>query len=53
MNDLVREAEQPLMLFATRDPIRSAKVMAAMDTVNARYGRGTIRPLSTGIKESS
>jgi len=50
LNDLVREVEQPLMLFATRDPIRSAKVMAAMDTVNARYGRGTIRPLSTGIK---
>ena len=50
LNDLVREAEQPLMLFATRDPLRSAKVMAAMDTVNARYGRGTIRPLSTGIK---
>jgi DNA polymerase V len=50
LNDLVREVEQPLMLFATRDPIRSAKVMTAMDTVNARYGRGTIRPLSTGIK---
>jgi DNA polymerase V len=50
LNDLVREAEQPVMLFATRDPIRSAKVMAAMDTVNARYGRGTIRPLSTGIE---
>jgi len=50
LNDLVREAEQPLMLFATRDPIRSAKVMAAMDEVNARYGRGTVRPLSTGIE---
>lgn len=26
--------------------------MAAMDTVNARYGRGTLRPLATGIARS-
>ncbi len=50
LNDLVLEVEQPLMLFATRNLARSAKVMAAMDSVNARYGRGTIRPLSTGIE---
>ena len=49
LNDLVPERMQPRMLFATRDPAQSAKVMAALDTVNARYGRGTLRPLATGI----
>ena len=50
LNDLVAQADQPAMLFATRDPVRSASLMAAMDSVNARYGRGTVRPLSTGIQ---
>lgn len=49
LNDLVSVSEQPRMLFATRDPVRSAKAMAALDAVNARYGRGTLRPLATGI----
>ena len=49
LNDLVAERQQPRMLFATRNPVRSAKVMQALDAVNARYGRGTLRPLATGI----
>jgi len=49
LNDLVPERQQPRMLFATRDPIKSAKTMQALDAVNARYGRGTLRPLATGI----
>ena len=49
LNDLVSAADQPQMLFATRDPVKSGKVMAALDAVNARYGRGTLRPLATGI----
>ena len=40
------------MLFATRDPARSARLMAALDGVNARYGRGTLRVLATGIERS-
>ena len=40
------------MMFPTRDPKQSRKVMAAMDAVNARYGRGTLRPLATGIERS-
>ena len=36
-------------LFLTRDPVCSAKTMAALDTINARFGRGTVRPASTGI----
>jgi len=49
LNDLVPEQAQPRMMFATRDTAKSAKVMAALDAVNARYGRGTLRPLATGI----
>ena len=45
----VAERQQPRMLFATRDPVKSAKAMQAPDAVNARYGRGTLRPLVTGI----
>lgn len=39
-------------LFLTRDPVRSAKAMAALDTINARFGRGTVRPASTGMARS-
>ena len=49
LNDLAAERQQPRMLFATRDPVRAAKAMQALDAVNARYGRGTLRPLATGI----
>ncbi len=50
LNDLVPEQLQPRMLFATRDTARPAKVMAALNAVNARYGRGTLGPLATGIE---
>lgn len=49
LDDLSSQARQPISLFPTRDPTLSKKAMAAMDVVNARYGRGTIRPLATGI----
>lgn len=39
-------------LFLTRDPVRSGKTMAALDTINARFGRGTLRRASTGIAKS-
>jgi len=52
LNDLVPERLQPRMLFATRDTARSAKAMAALDVVNARYGRGTLRSLATGIERA-
>jgi hypothetical protein len=31
------------------DPVRSAKTMSALDAINTRFGRGTLRPASTGI----
>ncbi len=49
LNDLVPERQHTRMLFPTRDPVKSAKMMQALDAVNARYGRGTLRPLATGI----
>lgn len=52
LNDLVEASRQPRVLFATRDPVQSAKLMTALDAVNARYGRGTLRPLATGIERS-
>ena len=49
LDDLRDRATQPRALFPTRDPMHSAALMRTMDGVNARYGRGTLRPLSTGI----
>ena len=49
LDDLRDAAAEPRGLFPTRDPARSARLMAALDAVNARFGRGTLRPLSTGL----
>ena len=49
LTDLVPAARQPTRLFATRDPVRSARALAALDAVNAQFGRGTLRPLASGI----
>ena len=48
LDDLRDKATEPRSLFPTRDPVRSAALMRAMDQVNSRYGRGTLRPLATG-----
>ena len=50
LSDLVLAQDQPVMLFAVTDPVKSAKIMTALDAVNARYGRGALRPLATGIE---
>lgn len=43
--DLYQPAELPVAdLFASRDPEKSKALMAAMDAVNARFGRNTLRP---------
>jgi DNA polymerase V len=39
----------PRSLFPTHDPAKSARLLAALDAVNARFGRGTLRPLSAGL----
>ena len=45
-------AQQPSGLFSTRDAVKSARAMAALDAVNARFGSGTLRPAATGMIKS-
>ena len=42
--DLQVAADAPRDLLPTVDPIKSEKLMTALDAVNARFGRGTVRP---------
>lgn len=42
--DLVMASEAPRDLLPTTDPVKSEKLMTALDGLNARFGRGTIRP---------
>lgn len=42
--DLFRRQDLPITMFPSRDPEKSAKLMQVMDAINAREGRGTIRP---------
>ncbi|MDE2392070.1 MAG: DUF4113 domain-containing protein, partial [Rhodospirillales bacterium] len=42
-------ARQQGAMFSTRNPVKSARAMAALDTVNARFGRGTLRPAAMGF----
>ncbi len=49
LDDLRDAATEPRSMFPTRDPAKSARLMAALDAVNARFGRGALRPLSTGL----
>ncbi|MGC9270969.1 DUF4113 domain-containing protein [Acidiphilium sp.] len=52
LGELIDAGSQPVSLFPTRDPVRSARAMAALDAVNARFGRDTLRPLATGISRT-
>lgn len=45
-------ARQQGAMFSTRNPVKSARAMAALDTVNARFGRGTLRPAAMGFFHS-
>jgi DNA polymerase V len=47
LHDLTPAGQQP-GLFATRDKAKSAAAMAALDAINARFGRETLRIASTG-----
>lgn len=42
--DLAPARDQPDDLFPTADPERSAALMRALDAVNLRFGRNTLRP---------
>lgn len=47
--DLHRPEELPAHLFPSRDPERSARIMAAMDSANRRFGRDSVRPGNVAI----
>jgi DNA polymerase V len=42
--DLYGVGELPVQLFPSRDPKKSARLMQAVDAINAREGRGSVRP---------
>jgi DNA polymerase V len=43
--DLYQATELPVTdLFASRDPAKSAALMGALDAINGRYGRESVRP---------
>jgi DNA polymerase V len=43
--DIYRAADLPMAdIFASRDPERSRALMTALDTLNGRFGRETVRP---------
>ena len=49
--DIYRPEELPIAdLFASRDPDKSRALMAALDAINARFGRETVRPGGTRQK---
>ncbi len=49
MTDLSPAGQRRGDLFPSRDPVSSAKLMTTMDSVNARFGRGALRPAATGV----
>ena len=49
-NGLVAEGHAPRSLFSAVNAERSKRLMAAMDEINARHGRWTLRPLGSGMK---
>nr|WP_295745924.1 DUF4113 domain-containing protein [uncultured Acidocella sp.] len=48
LNELTPAGQQP-GLFSSRDKVKSAAAIAAMDAINARSGREMMRMASTGI----
>ena len=50
--DLSRADDMPEQLFPSRDPARSKALMKALDLINLRYGRDTLRPGGIAQKAS-
>ena len=50
LNELIDAGTAPVQLFPSRDPVRSARLMATMDCLNGRFGRGMVRPAVSGIE---
>jgi DNA polymerase V len=50
LNDLIDADTAPAQMFPTRDPEKSARLMAVMDGLNGRFGRGMVRPAVSGVQ---
>lgn len=50
LNDLVPAGTAPRALFQMRDRDKSARLMSALDAVNARFGRAALAPASIGLQ---
>lgn len=50
LNELIDATTAPVQMFPTRDPVRSAALMAAIDGLNGSFGRGMVRPAVSGVK---
>jgi len=51
LNELIDATTAPAQMFPTKDPVLSAKVMATMDSLNQRFGRGCVRPAVAGTQK--
>ena len=50
LNELIDAKTAPAQMFPSRDPVKSARLMNAMDNINGRFGRGMIRPAVSGTE---
>lgn len=48
--DLVRAEDAPQDLFTVTDSVRSQRLMAAVDAINGRMGRGAIQSAAAGLR---
>ena len=49
LNELIDAKTAPLQMFPTRNPQMSARLMATMDSLNGRFGRGMVRSAVSGV----
>ncbi len=50
LNELIDATTAPVQMFPTCDPVKSARLMAAMVNVNGRFGRGMVQPAVSGVE---
>jgi DNA polymerase V len=48
--DLYRPGDLAAPMFPSRDPEKSARLMQAVDAINAREGRGAVRPANVPVR---
>ncbi|MGA0534353.1 MULTISPECIES: Y-family DNA polymerase [Hansschlegelia] len=52
LDDLVRAENVPAALIGGRDREKAARMMAAIDAVNAKHGRGSVTSAAVGIRKA-